>query len=601
MREIFLFLIICIFFLVGFSSNYVKAEVENSNSIHQFRGVWVATVANIDIAKQSTIADYKDTFLNMLDTLEEYNLNTIVFQVRPTNDAFYKSELNPWSKYLSSIQGKDPGWDPLEWMIEESHKRGIEFHAWLNPYRVALEKVAAGSYDSKEELLGSLNDLNFAKKNPDKVVLGGDGIAILNPGEPSVKEFIVDTIEEIIVNYDVDAIHFDDYFYPYKGIANSDQVTYNTYKQVGQSLNDWRRSNVDEVIKNISDLIKDHNLENQKAVQFGISPFGIWRNVGTDPIGSDTNGSQSYDVQYADTRKWVKEEWIDYIAPQLYWKIGTSVADYVKLVPWWADVVKGTKVNLYIGQGFYRYDDGTSGAWTSSYELQNQLNFNEDYPEVKGSILYSYKHLLRNNSTSLTIARNTLKNIIWNTNALHPLLQRMDTTRPGQISNLASEVSYSSGVSLSWDRTTNGKYYVVYRFEKDQEIDLNNETIIDIIGNNSLSNSISFSDSSAKAGNEYTYHITVVSLQGKEGLSYEVTLKVPNDPEDTHTTEPQQTTEETTASSQNTFGTTTNQSHVDENPKDEDKSNYFILYTLIGILSLSLIGLITTKLVKKAN
>lgn len=378
---------------------------------HELRAVWVATVNNIDIPKQENPEHYKEAYLKVLETAKSFHMNAIVFQIRPMNDAFYRSSLNPWSEFLTGVQGKDPLWDPLSWMVEETHKHKMEFHAWLNPYRVSGKKVGE-DFQTKDELLDSLAQGNFARKRKDLIILDGNGAPILNPGEPEVKQFIVETIDEIITNYDVDAIHFDDYFYPYADVAENDQVQFEKYGLPGEIKNDWRRRNVDEVIKGIHDLIKQNNDEREHKVQFGISPFAIWRNKKTDPSGSDTRGSQCYDEHFADTRKWVKEEWIDYIVPQIYWEIGHPLADYEVLAKWWADVVRGTNVKLYIGLAIYRY--GTSELWENVQIIPDQLRLNQSLKEIEGCFVFSYKHLVRTDNDVLNQALTTIKNEFWN-------------------------------------------------------------------------------------------------------------------------------------------------------------------------------------------
>ncbi len=355
------------------------------------RGAWVATVQNIDFGKHRTAASFKKQFTQILDDLKSKNFNFIVFQVRPTNDAFYRSGLNPWSRFLTGEEGVEiKGFDPLAFMIEETHKRGMQFHAWLNPYRVV------GSTDqSKSAYLNSLSDKNFARQNPHLVLdvpKNGQRTLILNPGEPEVIKFVVDTVRELASNYDVDAIHFDDYFYPYGGVGNVDKDTYQRQNKRQQSIEDWRRENVNTLIQSVSRAIAANNRINNKQVQFGISPFGIWANYSPEQkFGSLTRGSEALNSQYADTRRWVKEGWIDYIAPQLYWPFAHKVAAYAALADWWAYTVRGTNVNLYIGMAPYRL--GEESIWQNPMEIVDQLRYNGKYPEIKGEIFFSYRNI----------------------------------------------------------------------------------------------------------------------------------------------------------------------------------------------------------------
>lgn len=350
----------------------------------KMRGVWVATIANIDFHKHKTAASFKKAYLEVVKNLAKNNFNTIIFQIRPTNDAFYKSELNPWSRYLSGKEGEGiPGFDPLKFMVEEAHRHGLEFHAWLNPYRV----VSKTPFRKKHYLL-KLPHKNFAHQNPELVLeipLDDDDYQlILNPGEPEVIKFIKDTVKEIVTNYDVNAIHFDDYFYPYKDIGDIDKESYARHNPEKLSIGDWRRKNVNTVIKEVHEYLKSLD----RKVQFGVSPFGIWANKETSPNGSLSKGLQSYYQQYADSRRWVKEGWIDYIVPQLYWEFKHNVAPYAALLDWWVDVARKTKVNLYIGQSAAKL--GSSGAWKNSNELFDQLRYNSKHKTVKGTVLFSY-------------------------------------------------------------------------------------------------------------------------------------------------------------------------------------------------------------------
>lgn len=350
----------------------------------KMRGVWVATIGSIDFQKHSKKKSFQKEYLEVVNNLAKNNFNTIIFQVRPSNDAFYRSKLNPWSRYLSGKEGEGiSGFDPLKFMIEEAHKRGLEFHAWLNPYRVAGKTPLR-----KKDYLETLDANNFARKHPELVLEipldNGDYQLILNPGEPEVIKFILDSVKEIVANYNVDAIHFDDYFYPYKDIGDIDKKSYAEYNPKKLSLGDWRRENVNTVIKGIHTFVKslDHK------VQFGISPFGIWANKAKNPQGSLTKGTQSYYEQFADSRRWVKEGWIDYIAPQLYWEFKHEVAPYAAILDWWVDVTKKSKVNLYIGQSAAKL--GSNSAWKNSNELFDQLRYNSKHKTVKGTILFSY-------------------------------------------------------------------------------------------------------------------------------------------------------------------------------------------------------------------
>jgi uncharacterized lipoprotein YddW (UPF0748 family) len=348
------------------------------------RGVWIATVGNIDFHKHKKRNSFRQEFLEATGNLARNNFNTLIFQVRPANDAFYKSGLNPWSRYLSGKEGEGiPDFDPLKFMVKAAHKYKMEFHAWLNPYR-----VSASTHLRKKDYLKTLAPENFARRHPELVLeiplSDGDRQLILNPGEPEVINFVIATVREIITNYEVDAIHFDDYFYPYSGIGNIDEKTWEKNNPENLSIDDWRRENVNRLVREIYELLKS----SERKVKFGISPFGIWANRKNNPAGSISKGAQSYYEQFADSRRWIKEGWVDYIVPQLYWEFSHKAAPYAALLDWWAEQVKNTNVELYTGQSVYRL--GSSGAWKNKHELANQLRYNSKHKSVKGTVLFSY-------------------------------------------------------------------------------------------------------------------------------------------------------------------------------------------------------------------
>lgn len=377
----------------------------------ELRGVWVSTVYNLDFPSKAgiNVEEYKSEYIKILNNLESINMNAIIFQVRPELDAFYPSKINPWSKWLTGVQGTSPGWDPLNWMIEETHKRGMEFHAWFNPYRVT---VSQDNNKTKEAKLLELAPNNWARQNPQYVMSFG-GKLQLNPGEPDVIKYINDSVMEVVENYNIDAVHFDDYFYPFKSgdnwYAKEEETAYYKYGY-GMNRDDWRRNNVDNLVKTIHDSIEIYNNINKKNVQFGISPFGIWGHIEFHPEGSlEGTGSltprssrASYDDQFADTRKWVKNNWIDYIAPQIYWTFDEKAAPYGELVNWWVDVVRGTNVNLYIGHANHKKADTSNNniSWQNPREISNQLIFNSLYDEVKGNIFFRYKSIIDDGNTT---------------------------------------------------------------------------------------------------------------------------------------------------------------------------------------------------------
>lgn len=391
-------LIMVLITLNGFSSKKLTTEdrkeiisildsykTENDNKIakerKEMRGIWVATVLNIDwpSKKGLSVESQKQEFIKILDNVKEWNMNAVFVQIKPVGDAFYPSKFSPWSEYLTGIQGQNPGYDPLKFMIEEAHKRNIEFHAWFNPYRLTM----SGGIDK-------LSNDNIGKQRPDWTITYG-GKLYLNPGIPEVNDYIVKSIMEVVENYDIDGVHMDDYFYPYKvkGEIYNDEEQYNKYGSNFLKVDDWRRDNVNKLIEKLYSTIKHKN----KNIEFGISPFGVWRNISTDSVrGSNTKaGIQNYDDLYADILYWMKKNWIDYVAPQIYWNQGFKIAEYNTLVDWWSKYAKETKTNLYIGQAAYRIKD-----WEKDDELINQIKYNRKSEEVKGSIFFSYSSLVKN-------------------------------------------------------------------------------------------------------------------------------------------------------------------------------------------------------------
>lgn len=296
----------------------------------ELRGMWIATVVNRDwpSAPGLTADRQKAELLQHLDTAVARGLNAVVFQVRPTADALWPSPYEPWAQYLTGTQGKDPGWDPLGTAVREAHARGLELHAWFNPYRVA-------NHTDPSRLIAT----HPARVHPDWVLPYG-GKLYYNPGLPEVRTFVQDAMLDAVKRYDIDAVHWDDYFYPYPvaGQVFEDDAAYARYGAGFPDKAAWRRDNTDRLVRETAERIK----RTKKHVRFGISPFGVWRNAATDPLGSDTRaGVQTYDDLHADTRGWIKKGWIDYIVPQLYWNIGFAAADYAKLLSWWDGVVRG--------------------------------------------------------------------------------------------------------------------------------------------------------------------------------------------------------------------------------------------------------------------
>lgn len=369
-------LCLCSLFFVG-----ARAEIT-------FRGAWIATVANIDWPSEQAIGDterQKQEMLFLLDSLESIGINAIIFQVRPTADALYKSDYEPSSHWLTGKQGDSLTWDPLEWTIEEAHLRHMEVHVWLNPYRVNLAKTDTSMICAN----------HIWRKHPEWFWCYNKQW-YFDPGLDITREWICTVVADIVDRYAIQAIHMDDYFYPYPvgKLQLPDTKTFEKYPREFTDIREWRRDNVNRAIEEIYRTIKECKPE----VQFGISPFGVWRNASVDSTGSQTQaGITNYDDLYADIRLWIKKGWIDYVLPQLYWEIGKKVADYEVLAHWWANEVKGTNCQLYIGMAPYKLEGAKSTtAWGNGNEIERQMRLNRTIPEITGECFYSTRPLLRN-------------------------------------------------------------------------------------------------------------------------------------------------------------------------------------------------------------
>lgn len=361
-----------------------SSVVNVANPRAEFRGVWIATVDNIDwpLPQQYNAEDQKREFIRQLDLHQRNGMNAVIVQVRPATDAFYPSPYEPWSQWLTGKQGRPPApyYDPLQFMIEEAHKRGFEFHAWLNPYRA---NVAIGK--------ASIAPNHITKLHPEWFVSYG-GKLYFDPGNKEGQKWVTDVVRDIVKRYDVDAIHMDDYFYPYR-VPGKEFPDWKTFQQygAGMSKDEWRRSNTDSIIVALNKAIK----EEKPWVKFGISPFGVWRNESQDPMGSATQaGVTNYDDLYADILLWTENGWIDYVVPQLYWEMGHPKAAYETLIEWWSKNTHGR--HLYIGHGVYRAYEPKNYPWHRKDQLPRQLQLLRTYPTVQGSAYFSSKSFNNN-------------------------------------------------------------------------------------------------------------------------------------------------------------------------------------------------------------
>lgn len=464
----------------------------------ELRAMWISSVVNIDWPRRTglTADEQRAEFLHWLDVAEQFNLNVVFVQVRPTADAFWPSPLEPWSQYLTGVQGQDPGYDPLAFIVEEAHARNLELHAWYNPYRVSMQADPA-----------KLVPEHPARVHPEWVWAYG-GKLYFDPGIPEAQEHIQRAILHSVEHYDLDGVHFDDYFYPYAvaGQTIPDQATFAAHGAGFDDVADWRRHNVDTFVRSISERIKAL----KPWVKFGISPFGIWRNRATDPQGSETAGSQSYDMQFADTRKWVVEGWLDYINPQVYWQIGLAVADYAKLVPWWAEVAATSGTHLYVGEALYKV---TSGVFTDPAELSNHLAMDREIDAsgtpVHGNVYFSAKHVPADpqGSMSRVLADH------YSRPAIVPAMEWLPTTAV-RAPVLTPPVRGDGGVVLQWQDaappTRRATSFAVYRVEGDGPVDVEDATALVATVRAGAGVVQRFTDATAEAGRSYSYAVTAL-------------------------------------------------------------------------------------------
>lgn len=431
----------------------------SAGSKREFRGVWIQCV-NGQFEGLGTV-EMQQNLLYQLDELQKDGVNAVIFQVRPECDALYESTIEPWSRFLTGQQGQKPipYWDPLQWMIEQCHKRNMELHAWINPYRAKVKTTR------------SLANNHVAKLHPERIV-EYDGQYILNPALKENREYVCNVVKDIVSRYDVDGIHIDDYFYPYPvtGITFNDLSFYEKDKRGFANLGDWRRDNVNVLIQQMS-----HTIHAVKPwVKFGVSPFGIYRNAKNAPgVGSATKGLQNYDDLYADVLLWINNGWVDYCVPQLYWQIGHPTADYETLITWWNKFASSRP--LYIGEDVERtvkyadINNPHSNQMPAKYQLHARLG------NIKGTVLW-YSRVVVDNVGNYG---HNLRNVYWNSPALQPAMPFIDAKAPKQPKRLKM-VWTSDGPMLFWKKPRGKgwkdevRQYVVYRFESGQEPNFNN-------------------------------------------------------------------------------------------------------------------------------
>jgi uncharacterized lipoprotein YddW (UPF0748 family) len=499
-KNIRVFIAVFLFSQMGFS--------QTTLSKREFRSVWIATVSNIDwpTSKHLSPAAQRSEYINILNKHKENGMNAVVSQIRPSCDAFYPSEIEPWSEWLTGTQGTPPNpfYDPLEFMIEEVHKRGMEYHAWFNPYRAAVNNSV------------SIHPTHITVTRPEWIV-GYGSLKLLDPGLSEVREYVTSVIMDVVRRYDVDGVHFDDYFYPYPqpNVEFNDSATFANYPNGFSDKDDWRRNNINLLIEMVYDSIKAE----KPWVKFGISPFGIWKNQSSDPEGSATFGLESYSAIYADSRKWIAEGWVDYMNPQIYWNIGYPAAAFDVLANWWADNSYGR--HIYAGHAAYKINNGTqSQEWLNPSQMPNQIRLVRQIPEIKGSVFFSSKSITNN----LLGVQDSLKNQLYKFPALIPEMHWLDSLPPLPPLNLQADVS-SARATLTWDLPEaaedgdSARQFMVYRFDYPDSINLEDPSYIRFISYNDTTR---FFDSKPldTLTNSVTYIVTSLDRLKNESEAY---------------------------------------------------------------------------------
>ena len=471
----------------------------------EFRGAWIQCVNGQFVGLGTT--KMQQTLSYQLDELQKDGVNAIIFQVRPECDALYESKIEPWSRFLTSKQGEAPSpyWDPLQWMITECHKRGMELHAWINPFR------------AKTKVTNELASNNIVIKRPDLVFPYG-GLYILNPAKQENRDYICTVAADIIRRYDVDGLHIDDYFYPYPvaGLPIPDQQDFVNDPKGFNDIGDWRRNNVNLFIEQLHDTIQSI----KPWVKFGVSPFGIYRNKRNDPNGSNTNGLQNYDELYADVLLWENNGWFDYCVPQLYWEIGHKAADYETLIHWWNENANSRP--LYIGEDIERTIKHTDPNNPSQNQMQAKYKLHEEMENVKGTVLWYAKAAVDNVGNYGTM----LRNHYWRYPALQPLMPFIDETRPGKPKKI-KPVWTSDGYTLFWQAPKSKSWkdepvkYVVYRFDNKEKINIDDPSHIVAITNNPWYN-LPYVDGKQK----YVYVVTALNRLSNESAPAKKKIKL---------------------------------------------------------------------------
>ncbi len=496
-----------ILLLALFLATGVGAQIQQQSPYpkREFRGAWIQAV-NGQFRGIPT-EKLKQTLIDQLNSLQGAGINAIIFQVRPEADALYASQLEPWSRFLTGVQGQAPSpyWDPMQFMIDECHKRGMEFHAWINPYRV------------KTSLKSELSPNHLYNIHPEWFVTYNNQL-FFDPALPESRRHICMVVADIVSRYDVDAIHMDDYFYPYpaKGMDFPDDASFARYGGGFTNRADWRRSNVNILIQKIHETIRGL----KPWVKFGISPFGIYRNEKNDPLGSKTNGLQNYDDLYADVLLWARNGWVDYNIPQIYWQIGHPAADYETLVKWWAKNTENRP--LFIGQSVMNTIQNADPKNPSVNQLPRKMALERAYQTIGGSCQWPASAVVENAGKY----RDALVQEYHKYPALVPVFDFMDDKAPGKVRKV-KKVWTEDGYMLFWtppkakDEMDRAVQYVVYRFGDKEKVNIDDASHIVAVTRNNFYK-LPYKDGK----NKYRYVVTALDRLHNESKSVSKKVKL---------------------------------------------------------------------------
>lgn len=478
--------------------------VQFNHPKREFRSAWITTFSNLDWPSKRGLnsTEQKNEFINIINQFEKNSINSVIAQVRASSDAFYNSKISPWSEWLSGKQGQAPdnNFDPLKFMLEECHNRNMEFHAWFNPFRAVSHTK-----------FSSISKNHITNKKPEWFFKYGNS-KYYNPGIPEVREYIIQVVLEVVKNYDIDGIHFDDYFYPYtiKGEIIPDSKQFEKYGKEYSNIHDWRRGNINTLIREISIAIK----KTKRHVKFGISPLAVWRNKTQDKLGSETaSGQSSYDNLYCDTKLWIEEDLVDYMAPQLYGSTKNKYANYHNLIDWWTK--NDYNHHLYVGHAIYKLDIQNRRT-IGTDELIKQVEISRMKKNINGNIYFRAQAFVKNHQNF----QNVLNKSIYKFPALIPAMTWIDSISPSPPIKLKAK-NKEYGISLKWKPpnyklpSDSAAYYVIYRYNENEEVKL---SLADKIL--SIQKSTNYTDSTAIKGFKYNYVVTSVDRLHNESEEF---------------------------------------------------------------------------------